>query len=191
MPTIPYHKFFDGAEAKLKRMGLDGVLEELEEIITGWELLVIEQKGANGGAALRKLLDARFEAAQGWIKRVSGDIDHTKCLTVGGVSLCVGVEIQVSARSDLIAVDLLHLKQGLRNGMIDIGVLIVPTDRLATFLPSRFPSVTEALRILDNFEAEALPLILWGIEHDGPYEGTGSPLPVRGRASESEEAPVA
>lgn len=87
------------------------------------------------------------------------------------------MEIQVSARSDLIAVDLLHLKQALRGGLIDLGVLVVPSDRLSIFLPSRFPSVTEALRILDNFDAESLPLVLWGIEHDAP----GVALPVRGR----------
>lgn len=177
MPKIVVEDYFDGAKNKIERLDLTGIIEELRELLTGFRLEVKEKKGANGGGALRKILDGRFEEVDGWIKKTVGGIDHTKCSENGRVRLCVGVEVQVSGRSDLVAVDLLHLKQALRAGLIDVGVLVVPSDTLSVYLPSRFPSVTEARRILDNFEADSLPLVLWGIEHDGP----GIALPVKGR----------
>jgi|SRR5690606_30802543 len=178
MPQIVFEHHYDGATKKVSRLGLSSLLDELRERLTGFRLQVEETKGANGGGALRKLLDKQFESDPSWIKTTVGGIDYTKCIDARGIKLCLGVEIQVSARSDLIAVDLLHLKQALRGGLIDVGVLVVPSDLLSTYLPSRFPSVTEAQRIFDNFDAESLPLILWGLEHDGP----GKALPVRGRS---------
>ena len=177
MPQLVHEQFFDGAEARMRRLGLLPIVEEVRSALTEFRLEVEERRGAKGGGALRQLLAERFREENGWVKKTVGGIDQTKCSEAGGIQLCVGVEIQVSARSDLIAVDLLHLKQALRGGWIDLGILVVPSDRLATFLPSRFPSISEALRILENFDADSLPLILWGIEHDGP----GTALPVRGR----------
>jgi hypothetical protein len=45
------------------------------------------------------------------------------------------VEIQFSARSDLVVIDLIHLRKAIVQGKIDIGVLVVPSDRLGGSSP--------------------------------------------------------
>jgi hypothetical protein len=55
------------------------LIEEIKDVVSGFPLLVHEKKDANGGAAVRKLLDARFQARGGWTKKVTGDIDWSKC----------------------------------------------------------------------------------------------------------------
>lgn len=139
-------------------------------------LLVMEQKDTNGGAAVRELIDARFQANDGWAKEQTGGVDWTKCKTVNGTRVCLGVEIQVSARSDLLLIDIAHLRRALSHGVIDVGVIVVPSDRLAYFLTDRAPSASDAVRIVQEARAEYdIPLILMSIEHDGP----GPALPKR------------
>ena len=48
--------------------------------------------------------------------------------------ICIGVEIQVSGRSDLLSVDFIHLRNQLLQGEIDLAVLIVPGDKLGYYL---------------------------------------------------------
>jgi hypothetical protein len=86
--------------------------------------------------------------------------------------VCVGVEIQFSARSDLIVIDIIHLRKALVGGLIDVGVLVVPSDKLAVFMTDRGPKMADAKRHVIEANAEALPLILIAVEHDGP----GPPL---------------
>lgn len=50
--------------------------------MTSFQLLVKEEKDANGGAAVRKLIDSQFERVNGWEKGSSGEIDWLKCLIV-------------------------------------------------------------------------------------------------------------
>ena len=88
-------------------------------------------------------------------------------MRLNGTSVCVGVEVQVSGRSDLVAVDLLHLKKNLVEGTIDLGVLIVPDDSLSHHLTDRTPNYTEALRHLHMADADRIPLILIAFEQDG------------------------
>ena len=66
--------------------------------MTGFQLLVEERRDANGGAFVRKLLDDRFDQTGGWSKKVTGDVDWTKCQIVNGTRVCVGVELQISGR---------------------------------------------------------------------------------------------
>jgi hypothetical protein len=139
MPKIVEEQAFDGAEALIDRLGLDELLAEVRGIITGFELLVEEKKDANGAGALRKVIDARFLAAGGWIKKTSGGVDWVKRQAINGRPrhICIGVELQVSGRSDLISVDLIHLRNQLLQGAIDLAVLVVPGDVLGMFLTDR------------------------------------------------------
>ena len=143
-------------------------VEEVRKIATGFKLLVEERKDANGGAAVRKLIDAQFEKAKGWKTSKTGDVDWTKCQTVNGTKVCIGVEVQCSARSDLLVIDLIHLRRALTKGLIDVGVLLVPSDRLGLFLTDRAPRFSDALRHVQEARVEDLPLIIMAFEHDGP-----------------------
>lgn len=44
---------FDGFYEKVKRLGLDEILEEMRGLLAGFDLRVLEKKDANGGAAVR------------------------------------------------------------------------------------------------------------------------------------------
>ena len=58
----------------------------------------------------------------------------------------------------------------LQNGNIDVGVMIVPDDKLSVFLPDRTPSFRESIKYIEaEFpEATTYPIVLMSIEHDGP-----------------------
>lgn len=127
-----------------------------------------EEVDSNGGAAVRKLIDSKFEVLGGWSKKVTGDIDWFKCKQVNGTRVCVGVEVQVSARSDLLVVDMIHLNAAFREGRIDVGLIIVPSDRLSRFLTDRGPCYSDAMKHAKVARLEDSPLILFAIEHDGP-----------------------
>jgi len=172
VPQIFEEKFYNGAQDRLTRLGLNPLMSEIREIVTGFPLLVEEATDANGGAAVRKLLDQRFATALGWTKKQTGDVDWTKCLSLDGAQLCIGVEIQFSARSDLVVIDLIHLRKAIVQGKIDIGVLVVPSDRLGVFLTDRGPKMADAKRHVIEAKVEDLPLVLVSLEHDGP----GPPL---------------
>jgi hypothetical protein len=77
------------------------------------------------------------------------------------------VEIQFSARSDLVVIDLIHLRKAIVQGKIDIGVLVVPSDRLGGFLTDRGPKMADAKRHVVEARVEDLPLVLISLEHDG------------------------
>jgi hypothetical protein len=75
MPTIAERKSYDGADQRIERLGLARLWEELTAILTDFKLLVAETRDANGGAAVRELIDKRFEQASGWKKSQTGDVD--------------------------------------------------------------------------------------------------------------------
>jgi hypothetical protein len=185
VPKITDEVPFGGAVEKIARLGLTPLHAELREILTGFQLLVLEERDANGGAAVRKMIDAEFEArlSTGWRKAQTGAVDWTKCKVVNGTRLCVGVEIQVSARSDLLIIDLVHLRRDLTGGLIDVGFLVVPSDRLGPFLTDRGPRLADARRMVREARVEDLPIVLVGIEHDGPgphlAKQSKAPRPVR------------
>lgn len=69
-------------------------------------------------------------------------------------------------------IDVAHLRQGISDGKIDVGVIVVPTNRLALFLTDRGPSISAAKRHVHEARADDLPLVLIALEHDG----VGPPL---------------
>jgi len=131
VPRIVEEQPHNGVLDRVQRLGLAPLLDELRQILQGFELLVEERREANGGAA-------------------------------------VGVEIQFSARSDLIVVDIIHLRKALTDGKIDVAVLVVPSDRLAVFLTDRGPKMADAKRHVREARADDLPLLIVALEHDGP-----------------------
>jgi hypothetical protein len=166
---------YDGFFEKTKRLGLEGLLNEAREVLSGFSLLVLEKKDSNGGAALRELIDERFTAAGGWKKQQTGGVDWTKCHRANGTEVCLGIEVQMSARGDMLVMDVHHLRTDMIEGRIDVGVLAVPSDKLGAFLTDRAPCLSDAKRHVEMARAVDLPLLLIGITHDGP----GSALPKR------------
>lgn len=161
---------YDGFYEKTKRLGLEGLLDEARDVLSGFQLLVREVKDSNGGAALRELIDERFAAADGWKKKQTGDVDWTKCHRINGTEVCIGIEVQMSARSDMLVMDIHHLRTGMAKGRIDVGVLAVPSDVLGVFLTDRGPCLSDAKRHVEVARATDLPLLLVGLTHDGPGE---------------------
>jgi len=168
VPRITEEQSYNGVLERVTRLGLEPLLHELRDILIGFTLQVEERRDANGGAAVRKLIDKQFEHAKGWTKKQTGDVDWTKCRSVNGTRVCVGVEIQFSARSDLIVIDVIHLRKAITDGKIDVAVLVVPSDRLGVFLTDRGPSMADARRHVREARADDLPLLLIALEHDGP-----------------------
>src|SRR5207302_6565554 len=110
---------------------------------------------------LRQTIDARFAAFGGWIKKPVGGIDWSKESSRGAG---VGVEVQVSGRSEMLAVDILHLSAELLAGRIDVGVIIVPDDILSRYLTDRTPNFRTAVRHIDA-RASDLPLRVLAFRH--------------------------
>lgn len=138
-------------------------------MITGFTFLVEERKDANSAKALRVAIDDRFRAAGEWKQRKSGGVDWIKQQAINGRPrhICIGVEVQVSGRSDMLSVDLIHLRKELLQGMIDLAVLVVPSDRLGHYLTDRVARLSDATRHIEMARAEDMPFVLIAIEHDG------------------------
>jgi hypothetical protein len=170
MPRIIEEKAFDGAEELIQRLGLDELLAEVRSVVTGFPLLVEERRDANGSKTLRALIDAQFKNAGGWTQKRAGGVDWTKRQAINSRPrhICIGVEIQVSGRSDLLSVDLIHLRKELLQGRIDLAVLVVPSDKLGNFLTDRVAKLSEAKRHIEMARGEEMRFILMAIEHDGP-----------------------
>lgn len=159
---------YNGAEQRIERLNLRPLVQEVRGILKGLKIRIKEQKHANSGGVLRKLLDSKFEQKGGWTRRTAGGSDWKKCTEIDGATVCIEVEIQVSARSDLVVIDIYHLRRSIQRGEIDLGILVVPTDRLTPFLKSRQPSLRETQRAIDETDAHRIPLLVMAIEHDGP-----------------------
>jgi hypothetical protein len=172
-------RFYGGARSKVSRLGLSELFLEIQEVILDTEVYLEESKETNGAAVIRELLDERFRA-NGWKQQKSGGIDWQKTTQYGGVvHTRLGLEIQVSARSDLLVRDVIHLRNSLQDAGIDVGVIVVPSDRLATFLPSRTPRYSDAEAYIEHEFVEAMKyqIAVIAIEHDGP----GPPLKKKTR----------
>lgn len=105
-----------------------------------------------------------------WVQSKSGDIDWVKRFRYNQTIVSrIGVEIQVSGRSDLLARDIVHIRNNLQDSHIDVGVIVVPSDQFEYFLTDRVANFSYAVRYVEEElrEAQAYPIILLGIEHDG------------------------
>lgn len=150
----------------MNRLGLGPLVAEIERMLRDHVALVTEEKQANGAAELRQQLDDLFESE--WTQAKVGDIDWFRCKKIDGTQVCVGVEIQISGRSEMLYKDVLHLRRRIERGDIDLGVIIVPSDGLQRFLPDRTPSSSYAVKVIREQDADRLPIVLIEIEHDGP-----------------------
>lgn len=175
-------KYYDGAQKKLARLGMSSLFYEVLDILFATDIRLEESKDANGGAAVRKALDEGFEKAGGWKLTKTGGIDWKKRLKYNeSISVSLGVEVQVSARSDLLVRDIVHIRNSIQEGEIDVGLIIVPSDRLQVYLPDRTPSLTDAIRYIEDEFREAMtyPIAVIAVEHDG----AGEALPKQSRKS--------
>jgi hypothetical protein len=171
-------KFYGGAQDKISRLGLANLFLELQSIILDTTIELEERVEANGAAFIREKLDNGFENAGDWIKTTTGGIDWIKRYRYNSTFIVrLGVEVQVSARSDLLIRDIVHLRNSLQKAEIDAGVIVVPSDRLQPLLPDRTPSFKDAIRYIeDEFkEAMTFPIVVIAIEHDA----AGKPLPKK------------
>lgn len=66
----------------------------------------------------------------------------------------------------MLAVDVMHLKEDLVKGVIDVGLIIVPDDTLSRFLTDRTPNFATAVKHVDH-RASDLPIIIIAFHHDG------------------------
>jgi|SRR6185312_2700852 len=163
MPSISKSIDYNGFATKADRLGLLRVVEEATKTLSLFELFVEERRHANGTRGIRRAIDAGFERLGGWRKVTVGGIDWTKANETGA---SVGVEVQVSGRSDMLAVDIMHLKEELVDGTIDVGLIIVPDDALSRFLTDRTPNLATAVKHVQH-RASDLPIRILAFRHDG------------------------
>jgi hypothetical protein len=174
-------RFYGGARQRVCKLGMTDLYFEVQEIVLSTEVKVLEERNANGGATLRKMIDAGFETREGWVQKKSGGTDWQKRLKYNqSIVVTIGVEVQVSARSDLIIRDVVHLRNSLQAGEIEVGLIVLPSNQLQVYLPDRTPCLKDALRIIETEfkEATTYPVVVMAIEHDGPSD---TPLPKQKR----------
>lgn len=180
-------KYYGGARDKVCRLALADLFLEVQQILLDTRIELLEQPEANSAAVIRERLDERFEKAGDWTKKVSGGIDWIKRLRYNQtLAVKMGVEVQVSARSDLLIRDIVHLRNSLQKSEIDIGLIVVPSDRLQSLLTDRTPSLKDALRYIEQEFKEAMtfPIVVIAIEHDAPGKALPKKKTNKGKASD-------
>ncbi|MBL7767491.1 MAG: hypothetical protein JNK20_00875 [Flavipsychrobacter sp.] len=163
-------RYYDGSFQKITKLGLSALFLEIQQIFLETKIELEETKDANGAAVIRKLVDDEFSKKDEWSKISAGGIDWIKKFRYNRTLIAsIGVEVQLSARSDLLVRDLVHIRNAIQDGTIEVGVIVVPSDLLQRFLPDRTPSFKDALRIFEQEfpEAQSYPIILMAVEHDG------------------------
>ena len=96
---------------------------------------MLNEKQANGAGRVRELIDDRFGEYEDWVQSKSGDVDWVKRFRYNQTIVSrIGVEIQVSGRSDLLARDIIHIRNNLQDSNIDVGVIVVPSDEFEFFI---------------------------------------------------------
>jgi hypothetical protein len=166
VPVISSTHDYNGFVTKSARLGLLSLAEEAKSTLNAFTLMVAESKHSNGTRGIRRSIDSAFALVGGWIKVVSGDVDWTKQSQQGAT---IGVEVQVSGRSDMLAVDIMHLKERIEKGHIDVGIIIVPDDTLSRFLTDRTPNLATAIKHVEH-RARDLPIRIIAFRHDGVGE---------------------
>lgn len=119
---ISHIKYYSGAKQKICRLGLADLYLELQDIILNTKIEIEKKQHANGASVVRSSLDSGFEKAGGWEHSTTGDIDWIKKIRYNNTIITrLGVEIQVSGRSELLAKDILHIRNRIQTGDIDAG----------------------------------------------------------------------
>jgi hypothetical protein len=107
--------YYGGARAKIARLGLANLFLELQDILLSTAVLLKETRHANGSGTLREMIDRSFLSVADWEKGGAGAIDWVKRWRYNSSCMVwAGVEIQVSARSDLVVRDVIHLRNSLQ-----------------------------------------------------------------------------
>lgn len=181
MPIITVRQDYNGFLIKTGRLQLTPLVNEVEAILTGFQLLIEERQYANGTRGLRQTIDRRFAETGGWTKLVVGGIDWQKSSDVGAK---LGVEVQVSGRSDMLAVDVMHFKEAINGGLIDAGIIIVPSDLLSRFLTDRTPNLATARKHVED-RASDMPIRIIAFGHDGAGPPLEKARTNRGRQTEN------
>ena len=163
MPTITARIDYNGFANRVQRLGLSELAQEVEATLRNFRLTIKEERHANGTRDLRIWIDEGFEEAGGWTKTTVGGIDWQKA---NQSNANIGVEVQVSSRSDLLAIDLMHLIERIHNGLVDVGIIIVPDDNLSYFLTDRTPNLRTAIKHVEA-RAKDLPIRVIAFGHDG------------------------
>ena len=172
-------QFYGGAREKVCRLGLAHIFLELQEILISTDVRVLNKKQANGAGRVRELIDEQFCRGEDWVQSKSGDIDWIKRFRYNQTIMSrIGVEIQVSGRSDILARDIVHIRNNLQESHIDVGVIVVPSDEFEYFLTDRVANFSYAVRYVEKElrEAQSYPIVLLAIEHDGFSD---KPLPKK------------
>lgn len=177
VPIIVSRHDYNGFVTKVQRLQLSALVDEAESTLPSFELFVEERKYANGTKGLRQSIDSGFTATGGWIKTTVGGIDWQKSSPLGAK---LGVEVQVSGRSDMLAVDIMHLKEEINSGRIDAGLIIVPHDQLSKFLTDRTPNLRTAIKHVED-KARDMPIRVVAFVHDGLGPALGKMITNLGR----------
>lgn len=178
MPIISERLDYNGFLNKISRLKMDELVREAESTLLSFQLFVEERKHANGTKGTRQTIDSNFQSIDGWTKITVGGIDWQKS---SSVNARLGVEVQVSGRSDMLAVDIMHLKESLSTGFIDAGLIIVPDNRLSRFLTDRTPNVATAIKHVED-RARDMPIMIVAFKHDGPGIALGKMRTNLGRS---------
>lgn len=163
-------KYYSGARQKICRLGLAGLFLEVEDIILDTKINIKKEKNANGTKEIRERMDLGFENAGGWIQSKTGGIDWIKKIRYNDSIIArLGVEVQVSGRSELLIKDILHIRKSIQAGDIDAGIVVVPDNDFAFYLTDRVPDYDYACEFTETIakEAQDYPIILMGIGYDG------------------------
>lgn len=151
------------------RLGLAHLFLELQDILISTKVAVQSKKNANSAGRVRQYIDESFSQREEWVCSKSGDVDWIKRIRYNtSIVSRLGVEIQVSGRSDLLARDIVHIRNNLQDSHIDVGVIVVPSDAFEYYLTDRVANFSYAVRYVEEElrEAQAYPIILVGVEHD-------------------------
>lgn len=163
-------KYYSGSIERITKLGLSTLFLETQGIFLNTKVFLKESKDANGAAEVRKMVDEKFIEAGDWEKSVTGDVDWVKKFRYNRTLIAsIGVEVQFSSRSDLLVRDLVHIRNAIQQGYIEVGVIVVPSDKMQNYLPDRTPCFKDAIRIFETEfpEAQKFPIVLMAVEHDG------------------------
>ncbi len=127
------------------------------------------KKQANGAGRVRESINDRFGGYEDWVQSKSGDVDWVKRFRYSQAIVSrIGVEIQVSGRSDLLA-RVIHIRNSLQDSHVDVGAIVVPSDEFEFLLTDRVANFSYAVRYVEQElrEAKDYPIVLLAVEHDG------------------------
>jgi hypothetical protein len=112
---------------------------------------MLDKKQANGTGVVREMIDAKFGEYTEWVQSKSGDIDWVKQFRYNQTIVSrIGVEIQVSGRSELLSRDIVHIRNNPQDSHIDVGVIVVPSDDFEYRLTDRVANYTYAVRYVEE-----------------------------------------